>query len=158
MIVILRQPETCATKPCNGENTEYCSDSNGNSEFKCVCHDGFDGTRCEYKCPLDCKENQICISEISEIDSTTSVKNWECILANPPEVCEANPCCESGPNPLCCQNGVCSNEYFVYNATFNNADECGCLCTDNFTGSLKQRLLYGEINWTDSLDFINVLS
>ena len=49
-------------------------------------------------------------------------------------VCEANPCCESGPTPLCCQNGVCSNENFVYNATLNNADQCQCLCTDNFSG------------------------
>ena len=52
----------------------------------------------------------------------------------PPEVCEANPCCESAPTPLCCQNGVCSNENFVYNATLDNANECQCLCTDNFSG------------------------
>ena len=52
------------------------------------------------------------------------------------EVCEANPCCESGPNPLCCQNGVCSNENFVFNATSNNTDECQCRCSDNFSGLL----------------------
>ena len=55
----------------------------------------------------------------------------------PPEVCEANPCCESGPTPLCCQNGVCSNDNFVFNATTNNANECQCLCTDNFSGLFK---------------------
>ena len=54
--------------------------------------------------------------------------------ATPPSECEANPCCESGPTPLCCQNGVCSNDKFVLNATINNTDECQCLCTDNFTG------------------------
>ena len=47
------------------------------------------------------------------------------------------PCCESGPTPLCCLNGVCSNENFVYNTIMDNADECQCLCTDNFTGLFK---------------------
>ena len=51
------------------------------------------------------------------------------------EVCV--PCCESGPTPLCCQHGVCSNENFVYNTIMDNADECQCLCTDNFTGLFK---------------------
>ena len=51
-----------------------------------------------------------------------------------PWVCEANPCCENGPIPLCCQNGVCSNENFVFNGT--NDDECQCLCTDNFSGKV----------------------
>ena len=52
-------------------------------------------------------------------------------------VCEANPCCRSGPNPeLCCQNGVCSDENYVFSgdAITNNSDECKCLCTDNFGG------------------------
>ena len=30
-----------------GVNTEYCSDLNGNQEFKCECKDGYDGKRCE---------------------------------------------------------------------------------------------------------------
>ena len=47
------------------------------------------------------------------------------------------PCCESGPSPLCCQHGVCSNENFVYNAIMDNTDECQCLCSDNFTGLFK---------------------
>ena len=52
-------------------------------------------------------------------------------------ICEANPCCESGPTPLCCRNGVCSNDDFVYNPIINNVDECQCLCKDNYTGSFK---------------------
>ena len=56
-----------------------------------------------------------------------------------PAECEANPCCESGSrqNWLCCQNGVCGDDNFVFNATTNNADECQCLCTDNFSGLFK---------------------
>ena len=46
--------------------------------------------------------------------------------------CEGNVCCENGPNPLCCLNGVCSNENFVFNGT--NSDECHCICNDSFTG------------------------
>ena len=136
MIVILTQPETCASDPCVDENTEYCSDSNGSSEFKCVCHEGFDGIHCEYKCPLECKEYEICVSEID----SSSIKKWECITSFVPEVCEANPCCKSGLNPeLCCQNGVCSNDNYVFtgDAITNNTDECGCLCTDNFSGLFK---------------------
>ena len=63
-----------------GVNTIYCSDSNGSSEFKCVCYEGFDGTRCEFKCPSEilasCKENETCQSDI---DNTTSIKEWKCI-------------------------------------------------------------------------------
>ena len=54
--------------------------------------------------------------------------------------CGANPCCGSGPNPeLCCQNGVCSNENYVFagDAITNNTDECQCLCTNNFSGLFK---------------------
>ena len=55
-------------------NTEYCSDMNGNQEFKCECNDGYDGKRCEvYVCPLDCQNNGICESEI--IDGK---KIWKC--------------------------------------------------------------------------------
>ena len=39
--------------PCVDENTEYCFDSERNSEFKCVCHEGFDGKHCEYQYPTD---------------------------------------------------------------------------------------------------------
>ena len=87
--------------------------------------------------------------------------DYDCVETTlPPEVCNANPCCESGPNPLCCQNGVCSNENFVYNATTDNADECSCLCTDNFSGEVKYRNnhTYKKINGIDSLDFISVSS
>ena len=50
-----------------------------------------------------------------------------------PLQCEGTPCCEDGPNPLCCLNGgVCSNEKFVFNST--NSDECHCICNDSFTG------------------------
>ena len=55
--------------------------------------------------------------------------NFECVIFE----CEANPCCESSiVTALCCENGVCSNDTFIFNGT--NADECKCLCTDNFTG------------------------
>ena len=134
MIVILPQPETnsppvtCATEPCVDDNTSHCSDLNGSSEFKCVCLEGFGGTLCESKCPSECKTNENCISKINNI---TSIEEWQCIPAFP---CEANPCCEDSPTPLCCQNGVCNNENFVFNALTNNADECQCLCTDNFSG------------------------
>ena len=111
-----------------GINTRYCSDSMGNSEFKCECHEGFEGTRCENECPseilVSCKDYETCRSEI---DKTTSIQKWKCSFCE-----DANPCCESGPTPLCCQNGVCSNENFVFNGT--NANECQCICTDNFAG------------------------
>ena len=128
-----------------GLNTEYCFDSNGSQEFKCECNEGFDGPRCEDECSLVCEKNEICTSEIN----VNGTKTFEC-------VCNGNSCCESGPTRFCCQNGVCSNDDFVFNGT--NANECQCLCTDNFTGSCKYRLSYGKINGTDSLDFINVLS
>ena len=116
-------------------NTEFCSDSNGSSQYKCICNEGFDGIHCEHKCPLEtltlCEEDEICISEID-----SSYQKWECISEVIYE-CKANLCCENGPNPLCCQNGVCSNENFVFNATTNNANECQCLCTSNFAGLLK---------------------
>ena len=54
---------------------------------------------------------------------------FECISF----ACEGNACCENGPNPLCCLNdGVCSNENFVFNGT--NSDECQCICDNNFAG------------------------
>ena len=57
-----------------GINTEYCSDVNGSQEFKCECHKGFDGKRCEISvCPLNCENNGICKSEI--VDGN---KMWEC--------------------------------------------------------------------------------
>ena len=68
-----------------------------------------------------------------ECRSINGLGNFEC----DPIECEANLCCESGPYPLCCQNGVCSNDNIIYNATTNNIDECACLCTDNFTGLFK---------------------
>ena len=50
-----------------------------------------------------------------------------------PFQCEGNPCCENGPNALCCANGgVCSDDNFVFNGS--NSDECQCLCDDDFTG------------------------
>ena len=33
-----------------GNNTESCSDSNGNDEFKCECKEGFYANRCECFC------------------------------------------------------------------------------------------------------------
>ena len=114
-----------------GLNTEYCFDSNGSQEFKCECNEGFDGPRCEDECSLECEEKEICTSRIN----LNGIKTFVC-------ACNLNPCCGSGPTPLCCQNGVCGNENFVYNATLNNADECQCLCTDNFTGSFKYKYYY----------------
>ena len=111
-----------------------CSDNAGTQEFECLCNEGFDGKRCEHKCPLECKADEICISNIDSSNIyENAYQNWECIF----RPCEANPCCEDGPNPLCCQNGVCSNDNFVFNPTTNNADECQCLCTDNFSGLFK---------------------
>ena len=110
-----------------GNNTKYCSDLNGSSEFKCVCQEGFGGTHCENKCPLECKANEKCISDINSI---TSIEEWKCISVCPGS--EVISCCGNGPTPLCCQNGVCSNNNFVFNET--NADECKCLCTDNYSG------------------------
>ena len=80
-------------------------------------------------------ENKIC-KRVTGLDFKCEipVTTAQTTTAQP---CLANPCCESGPTPLCCQNGVCSNENFVFNATTNNANECQCLCTDNFTGLFK---------------------
>ena len=59
-------------------NTEYCFDSNGSAEFKCECNEGFDGTRCEDVCSLECKNNGSCVNEI---DSTTGIKQSQCLCA-----------------------------------------------------------------------------
>ena len=72
-----------------------------------------------------------------ECHSINGLGNVDC----KPPACEANPCCENGPEPLCCQNGVCSNDNFVFNGT--NANECQCLCTDNYSGLIK---------WQSSID------
>ena len=88
-----------------------------------------------------CKKNDSCALGF-ECRSINGLGNFECDLipevTTPPEECEANACCESGPreNWLCCQNGVCNNDNFVFvgNATTNNTDECACLCTENFSG------------------------
>ena len=57
-----------------------------------------------------------------------------------PSQCDGNPCCENGPNPLCCVNGgVCSDTNFTFNGT--NADECQCTCDDNFTGNFEFSVL-----------------
>ena len=83
-----------------------------------------------------CADNEVCRSIDGlgkvECDPITTVPP----VTTAPEKCEANPCCESSPreNWLCCQNGVCSNDNFVFNATTNNINECACLCTDNFSG------------------------
>ena len=71
-----------------------------------------------------------------ECQSVNGLGKVECVekVTTASPVCEANPCCESGPTPLCCQNGVCSNDNFVFNANTNNANECQCICTDNFAG------------------------
>ena len=54
--------------------------------------------------------------------------------------CNATSCCEDGPNPLCCQNGVCSNPNFTF--TGNNADQCQCLCPDNWGGKVTKSLKF----------------
>ena len=61
----------------------------GNSEFKCECNEGFDGTRCEYECPLECIENETCTAKIN---SATLIKEWNCI-----DLCEG----------IDCGNGTC---------------------------------------------------
>ena len=66
-------------------------------------------------------------------DCPQNLKNgpdFDCILP-----CQANRCCENGPNPLCCQNGVCNDDNFVFNGT--NANECQCLCSVNFSGCIN---------------------
>ena len=61
-----------------GNNTEYCFDSNGNEEFKCECNEGFDGKRCENECPLECKNDGFCTTEI---EVTTGTNKWKCFCA-----------------------------------------------------------------------------
>ena len=53
-----------------GVNTEYCSDTNGSQEFKCVCNDGFDGKRCEFSCQNNGKS-------LYKIDGD-GIMIWEC--------------------------------------------------------------------------------
>ena len=54
--------------------------------------------------------------------------DFECV-----SLCDGNLCCEDGPNPLCCLNdGVCSDDNFVFNGT--NSDECQCICQNSFKG------------------------
>ena len=55
-------------------NTQYCYDNNGREEFKCECNEGFDGKDCGDKCPLDCKDNEICITDIIGV-----TKKWICV-------------------------------------------------------------------------------
>ena len=78
-------------------------------------------------------ENKIC-SSVTGFEFVCDEIPETSAIFETPEVCQANPCCENGPNPLCCQNGVCNNENFVFNTTLNNTDDCQCLCTDNFAG------------------------
>ena len=63
-----------------GLNTEYCSDLNGSQEYKCDCHDGFDGKRCEVECPVNCENYKICKSEINK---TTNIKKYMCVDPDP---------------------------------------------------------------------------
>ena len=47
------------------------------SEFKCVCNEGFSGTRCENKCPLKCENNGNCtLDGIKE-----GIKQWKCLCS-----------------------------------------------------------------------------
>ena len=62
-----------------GKNTEYCSDSNGNAEFKCECNEGFDGKRCEDECFLECHNDGICMTEIN---STTGIMQSNCLCTD----------------------------------------------------------------------------
>ena len=62
-----------------GLNTEYCFDSNGNTEFKCECNEGFDGKRCEDVCFLECGINGRCATEI---DITTGIKQSKCLCTD----------------------------------------------------------------------------
>ena len=59
-----------------GINTEYCSDLNGNDEFKCECNEGFDGKRCEDECFLECGIHGSCTTEIN---ISTGIKEWKCL-------------------------------------------------------------------------------
>ena len=101
---------------------------NETGEFKCECNEGFDGKRCDEKCILTCAINELCTTGINEI---TGTKKWICKPKLPE--CNANPCCDSSlETALCCDHGACSNPNFIFNGT--NADQCQCLCTDNWTG------------------------
>ena len=62
-----------------GINTEYCFDSNGNAEFKCECNEGFDGTRCEDECSLECGIHGSCTTEIN---TSSGIKKWKCLCRN----------------------------------------------------------------------------
>ena len=62
-----------------GNNTEYCFDSDGSDEYKCECNAGFDGKRCEIECSLDCGIHGSCITEIN---STTGIKEWKCFCTD----------------------------------------------------------------------------
>ena len=73
----------------------------GNSEFKCECNEGFDGTRCEYKCPLECKENETCTAEINK---ATLIKGWNCI-----DLCEGIDC----GNGTCIGGNCSCDKHFV---------------------------------------------
>ena len=65
-----------------------------------------------------------------------SVNGFDFQCVSQPSLCEGIPCCENGPNPLCCVNGgVCSNENYIFNGT--NSDECQCICKNNFKGNLE---------------------
>ena len=59
-----------------GINTEYCSDSNGNAEFKCECNEGFVGKRCEDECFLECGIHGSCTTDIN---TTTGIKQRKCL-------------------------------------------------------------------------------
>ena len=72
--------------------------------------------------PDPCPEGEECKS-VNGFKYECAVKSFDC---------EGNACCENSPNPLCCLNGVCSNENFVFNGT--NSDQCQCECNDGFTG------------------------
>ena len=102
--------------------------------------------------PDSCDDGFECRS-VNGLGKVECVEKVEITTASP--VCEANPCCESGPNPeLCCQNGVCSNENYVFigDAITNNTDECKCLCTDNFSGLFKYSHHIETFNETDAPD------
>ena len=62
-------------------NTNNCFDSDGTTEFKCNCNDGFDGKICEKECSLKCENNGICqwnIPETEAVNNSVSIKNMKC--------------------------------------------------------------------------------
>ena len=61
-----------------GINTERCFDSDGDAEFECECNRGFGGKRCEDDC-LDCGINGRCVTQIN---STTGIKQWKCLCTD----------------------------------------------------------------------------